>query len=1537
MTEKHSLSQISRNLNLNGRSLGAVLLSVSAVCSSFMTSSAHALSSADAQVLNVFGVLPWVEWTPGVGTGAPLQVWASFTCLLSSGPTDIYSASQSCAIETLGLTGGPFFRSDLGLDSTGSAPPSGAVWRILGAYDYAPRCSPIFFIPSGGSSYPVIHCDVFEVQPPPPSITLASPKNLGDDCIPCKQGIPGWAVGNPINAATGNKFQVETDFVGAASTELALRRTYNSQDTSSTAFGSNWHSTWHRSISLSNSTTATVTSVDGRIDTFTKNSSGVWASDPDVTSSLSALMSGTTQTGWQLVTADDSTEIYLADGRLNSVTDRAGNVTALGYDTNKRLTKVTGPFGHTLTFTYNTNNLVASVTLPDGGVLGYGYDANSNLSSVTYPDKTVHQYVYNEQANTANTNLPHALTGIIDEDGNRYATYQYDTSGRAVSSQHAGGADLTTIAYNADGSTSVNDALSNVHSYTLTTQFGLVKPTGVTGIPVTNTGGKAFTYDTNGFVSSRTDWNGNVTTYTHNSRGLETSRTEASGTALARTINTAWHPTFHLPTQITEPSGVTGVNRVSTFSYDAAGNLLNKTITAGSQTRSWTYTYNAAGQVLTAHDPLGNLTTTTYDGKGDVATVTDALGHVTQITSFDADGRPLTIKDPNSLVTTLGYDARGRIVSRVVGSETTTYAYDAAGNLTLLTKPDGSKLAYTYDAAHRLIAITDALGNKIAYTLDGNDNRTGVNVYDPTNTLTRTLAQQFDAVNRLAKSIGSQGQTTAFAYDSNGNTTNVTDPLNNQTTLAYDTLNRLSSSIDPNGNTTQTNYDSADNLLAVADPLNHVTNYSYDGLGNRLTTISPDTKQSQNSYDAAGNLISSVDALGQTVGYTYDALNRRTQSIYANKPAIVFSYDQGVNGIGHLTQMSDGTDTTQWAYDLHGRVTSKTFFSGTLTLVTQYSYATNGQLAAITYPSGKVVKLSYNSNGQIVELDNNTTPLLSAIQYQPFGLAKSWTFGNGIKTSRGFDLDGRITGYDLGGNRSRQLAYDAASRITGYNDTNLNYDQNFTYDNLARLTQYSDPKTQISYSYDANGNRFQQMTTGSPSQNYTLDANSNRLLGITSNNQPVKTYSYDAAGHITSDGYNTFTYDGRGRLVKASNVAIGSEQYRINGLGQRDAKVTSNPPDMSGDANQDGTINATDLRLIVLMASGSIPVNMAADCNHDGKITTADATCAQAKLADMHLNPGKYVQTGTYFMYDGAGYLLGEYTQSGTAIQETVWLGNTPVAVMSGNNSYYVYADHLNAPRAIADNTGTVVWRWDSEAFGTTLANSDPDGNGVVFTYNLRFPGQYFDKSTGLHYNWNRDYNPAIGRYIESDPIGLVGGPNTYSYVDGNPLSSIDPTGFYYRDLSPPDSSGYWNNPNTNPNEFGLGMHGSPGGRLSHYGRSDSIFDDYILEYIKYDDNSRSISGLADIILNDPNYQYYKDRDIRLYICHSGESTNGTNSTAQQLASELSKHGFTGTVWGAVGAVSLDHNNNPILLTNDNTIDPNRTWWLPYDGRGVKN
>ncbi|MEP7246850.1 MAG: RHS repeat-associated core domain-containing protein, partial [Gammaproteobacteria bacterium] len=153
----------------------------------------------------------------------------------------------------------------------------------------------------------------------------------------------------------------------------------------------------------------------------------------------------------------------------------------------------------------------------------------------------------------------------------------------------------------------------------------------------------------------------------------------------------------------------------------------------------------------------------------------------------------------------------------------------------------------------------------------------------------------------------------------------------------------------------------------------------------------------------------------------------------------------------------------------------------------------------------------------------------------------------------------------------------------------------------------------------------------------------------------------------------------------------------------------------------------------------------------------------------------------TFYSYDESGHLIGEYDASGTPLQEIVWLEDIPVASVRlepcGLSVFYIHTDHLNTPRRITRrSTAQAVWQWESDPFGSSPPNENPSGLGT-FNFNLRFPGQYFDSETSLSYNYFRDYDSVVGRYLESDPTGLQGGLNTYGYALQNPVASTDPLG----------------------------------------------------------------------------------------------------------------------------------------------------------------
>jgi YD repeat-containing protein len=777
-------------------------------------------------------------------------------------------------------------------------------------------CTGFFVVTAGGATGPYGAYPIGYLNDRPP------PKNLGPECSP---GTPSTS--NPIRIGTGNKFMLESD-TSATGGDLTFKRYYNGSELApSGRIGQGWRHGYERAIepvAKSNGTShvnfASIIRETGNTFTF-ELTNGIWTGDADLPEHLATSTDASGQiTSWQLITRQNETEHYDAQGRLQSISAIGGKITTLAYDATGKLQTVTDTFGRQLTLAYDAQNRLITLTDPAGGLYTYTYDTTNNLTSVTYPDHTQKQYHYD------NPTYPHALTGITDENGNRYATYAYDANGRAISTEHAGGADKYTLSYQTDGSTLVTDPLGTVRNYAFQTILGVNKNTAISQACASCGGANAaITYDANGNIASKTDFNGNTTTYTYDlTRNLETSRTEASGTPQARTITTVWHPSYRLPSQISEPG------RSTTYTYDERGNLTRKTQSAGSQTRAWNYTYNQWGQVLSADGPrtdVADLTTYAYDAQGNLTTLTNALGQVTRILSHDPHGRPLTIVDPNLIATQFSYDARGRLTRRAVEQDVTTYAYDGVGQLTQLTQPDGSRLSYSYDPAHRLVGIADGQGNRIAYTLDNAGNRTGETVTDPSGALARTRSQAFDALGRLAQILDSQNHATTYGYDANGNPTSSTDANGATTTHSYDPLNRLIQTLTPDGGQTHHQYDSLDHLASVTDPIGVTTSYATDGLDNLSTETSPDSGTTKNTYDAAGNLLTSTSPTGIKLSYRYDALNRLTEIKRGSTVQIAYAWDTPP---GKLSGYTDLSGNTQYSYDTLGRLSAKTQTQGTL-------------------------------------------------------------------------------------------------------------------------------------------------------------------------------------------------------------------------------------------------------------------------------------------------------------------------------------------------------------------------------------------------------------------------------------------------------------------------------------------------------------------------------------------------------------------------------------------------------------------------------
>ena len=1238
--------------------------------------------------------------------------------------------------------------------------------------------------------------------------------------------------GDPINLSNGNIFEHVKDYATTGANPLSFERYYNSfgdQSSSAVALGQNWRSTFDRYLRISGNTII-AERADGQELTFT-STNGSWVSDSDVDVQLLSL-----GTSWAVIDGNDTVETYTAGSSgtafLTSIQARDGYTQTMQYNANNQLASVTDSFGRSLQFTYQiaqtnlqdsaTNPipiLLKTVTTPGGLVLTYNFNSSGQnpgvldrLASVTYSTSppTGQCYLYENPA------LPFGLTGIIDENGNRFATWTYDSSGRATSSQHANGADLTTVSYSLPYSSTVTGPLGLTNTYEFALIQGAYKVVeayraATASISAATT---TYSYDTNGYLSDMVDWNQNETSYVNDYRGLPLVANEAVGTAQARTTTSSYLPNFHLPIQIIGPLKTTG------FTYDTNGNPLAITETDTSSTvspysttgltRTWTNTFDPVGHLLTATGPRTDITATTsygYDLSNNLDSVTDALGHTAYLTNYNGSGLPQTVIDPNGVVTALAYDTRDRLLSRTVdaasGNATTTFAYDAAGNVTNIALPDGSFLNYQYDAAHRLQSVQNGLGESISYGLDPAGNITNQTVASGSSAITKTQSAVFDGLNRLLQSIGAAGQTTSFGYDANGNRVSIQDGNSNSTARAFDPLNRLVSTVDPLNDTTALGYDAQNNLTSVIDPRLLTTSYVYNGFGQVIQETSPDKGATTYMLDLAGNRTNEVDARGVVTVRTFDKLNRVTSETYPASPAenVAYSYDASNStnkGIGRLTGFTDETGSTALSYNQRGDVVSSTRVIGSDSYTTGYGYDLADNVTNIVYPSGHVISYRRDSQGRISAVtfrpsgSGAATMLATNVSYEPFGPLAGLVYGNGLVRSQGYDEDYRLTGITTAGtNGSVQnlgLGYDAVSDIISITDNLANANtQVFGYDADYRLAQAKGVYGQLGYTYDPDGNRLTG-TANSVVQTNSYSATANTLQSIVGSGV-TRNFAYTPNGNESSDsrGNGTplvFGYDSRNRYNTLSEGGSTVATYKHNALGQRLVKTVGG--------------------------------------------------------------------TTTYYHYDQQGHLIAETQPGNVLVREYVWLDDMPLAQVEANGTiYYIHPDQLNTPQKLTSATQIVVWSIEQQPFGETVppsltslernanrqfqmtVNGGPNNsyivqastslapanwvslatNGAPFTFtdtsvlgassrfyrvvavasstntvavtmNLRFPGQYFDAESGFNYNMMRDYDPTLGRYLENDPIGLSGGLNLYGYVGGNPRGKTDSRGLMSPDIT---------------------------------------------------------------------------------------------------------------------------------------------------------
>lgn len=1198
--------------------------------------------------------------------------------------------------------------------------------------------------------------------------------------------------GDPVNIATGNVYLHVTDYKTAGQNPLEFTRYYNSmagldgaETTFATTLGNNWRSTYDRYLQISpaaSPTTVTAELDNGRQIAFTLSGS-TWVPPSDVDYKLTH--SGST---WTLTDHNDTVEVYgdtgTGEGVLSTITSRNGYQQTLNYGASFAsimsnwgtygpypVQSVTDSYSRTLSFSYS-GGMLQTVTTPDTPTFTYGYTSAGSgtvLTSVSYNTSptTSQTYAY------AALSSPYALTSVVDENGNTSASWAYDSVVRAVTSAQNGSVNSTIFTYNSDNTVTVNNAYGVYDTYTFTPVNSIVKVSEIdrAATGTTAAASEYFGYDGNGYLASKIDWNGNATTYANDSHGDPTSIKEGvsagfglvypfsgwsfGSTGLRNTSITYDSTWVHEPASITT-QGATPVAGVylliagtgtTSFTYDGSGNPLTRTDTDTStntvpystngQTRETQWTWNGTGELTSVQSPRTDVTVKTTLGytSGVLTSITDQLSHTTSITSYTGGGYPETIVDPNSVTTTLAYDGRLNLNTVTVGGTyTTTYTHDPANNLTAIEKPDGSTLTYGYDAANRLTMITDLPGNTISYTLDALGDITATNVKNSGGAYALYNSATFDALGRILTFVGASSQTTTYTWDPNSNPLTVTDPLSNTTTYTWDALNRLATRTDPSpGGTTTLTLDAHNRPTNVQDANGNSTSYVNDGFGDVTQVTSPDSGTSVYHYDKDRNLTQKVFAGGQTVNLTWDADDRNLTIAYPSDSSLNVSktYDQSGHGygIGRLTSVTDQPGSDSFTYDTRGNITGESrVITSVGTLSTSTSFDAASHVSSITYPSGTVVGYTRDSMGQVTGIaatppGGSSTSVASSITYEPFGPETSLTFGNGVTGTYNFDGDYRATSREdnatAGDVTNFAYAYTATNSLYTITDSvNSVNSQTLGYDALDRLTSATSAAGgygTYGWTWDAVSN-IQTQTINSTTTTFSQNAGTNQL-------------SQSVTGATTT----TVDTTANGNILdfKIAGTAITSYTYN--------------------QANQ--------------MASATGPLSNSASYKYgfDGQrlektpssgypIVYQYGQAAKEILSENDLHSG---QTADYIYMDPGR-------------------NSRPIGEVNPTSGdvYFTHTDRQGTPQAITDSGQNVVWSAFYNPFGDTSSFS-----GTLTNQSLRLPGQYFDPESGNNHNGFRDYAGTLTRYVQSDPIGLRAGTNTYQYAFGNPFRFTDRSG----------------------------------------------------------------------------------------------------------------------------------------------------------------
>ncbi len=829
------------------------------------------------------------------------------------------------------------------------------------------------------------------------------------------------------------------------------------------------------------------------------------------------------------------------------------------------------------------------------------------------------------------------------------------------------------------------------------------------------------------------------------------------------------------------------------FFRDAAKNITSHIATDGSET---SYTYDERGNVLTTSQADGATSYFEYDDKDQLIGMVDAE-QGRWFKEYDASGNLVKEIDPLKHETAYAYNAMGLVTSiQDAKGGSKSLKYDEQGNLISYIDCSGKETQWQYDERGRVKSVENALKQKVEYfyTELTTEKREPIIKGLPLNALGQLekikhadgSIEQFvhDAEGRLLVHLDAKQQQTRYEYDAAGLITRRIDVLNQTLKYQWDRLGRLKSLINENGASYEFFYDAVGRLLKEIDFDGKETVYQYDELNGRLTTsIEVASAYGQDLKDRAAPkdriqqfIFDSMGRLEQrTAGYGHHGLKLEQQQTEE------FAYDF----MGRLLQAKNAESNLQWFYDAAGNVIKEhqQDYKSHKTAVWKHSYDEINDRVKTIRPDGQNIDWLTYGSGHVQSLIVNGQDLVS---FERDDLHREITrhYANGISQEQQFDLAGRLhsqimlnehdNGYQnqyKAQNQEKNNAlqqtsqlvqrlyqYDKTGELTAIKDTrrgNIAY----KYDPVGRLLEASSKLGKETFNFDPASNIIDRYN-GDKTQNHQHKAEEygygyNRLVNNVVKEYLDQQYQYDAYGQLirqkSSQGDLNLEWDVYGRMIKSRNSQYTAE-YRYDALGRRIQKRSKQHH--TGDEHN-----------IIYGWDGDTLAYESTEQTTKHYIYEKDSFVPM--LQAVYSSPIELHQTPDWT------------DQQYSVYKDPLW--KTTKQSKGFDDVWFYHCDHLGTPQEMSDHTGAIIWKAEYKAWGeckTEKAKSNFFENSEIISNNIRFQGQYFDLETGLHYNRYRYYSPYVGRYISKDPIGLLGGFNTFVYVS-DPNGWVDPYGLY--------------------------------------------------------------------------------------------------------------------------------------------------------------